>query len=323
MVIHRTSNQQQLPVPYHAKKGLSWKMAGKVIGRVLLALLLILLLLAVSGTAAHAAGLVDDTVDAANEYSKYPLDNYQLDFYVDSGWDWLPWNWLDGIGKQVMYGLYAITNFIWTISLYLSNATGYLIQEAYSLDFISSMADSIGKNMQTLAGVTTGGLSSEGFYIGFLLILILVVGIYVAYTGLIKRETTKAIHAVVNFVVVFVLSAAFIAYAPDYIGKINEFSADISNASLTLGTKIVLPNSENQGKDSVDLIRDSLFSIQVKQPWLLLQYGNSDVESIGAERVESLLSTSPNKRGETMKLRHLFFACSGVFMMIFSLYFWW
>ena len=261
----------------------------------LLALLLILLLLAVFGTAAHAAGLVDDTVDAANEYSKYPLDNYQLDFYVDSGWDWLPWNWLDGIGKQVMYGLYAITNFIWTISLYLSNATGYLIQEAYSLDFISSTADSIGKNMQTLAGVTTGGLSSEGFYIGFLLILILVVGLYVAYTGLIKRETTKAIHAVVNFVVVFVLSAAFIAYAPDYIGKINEFSADISNASLTLGTKIVLPNSESQGKDSVDLIRDSLFSIQVKQPWLLLQYGNSDVESLGADRVERLLSTSPDE----------------------------
>ena len=295
MVIHRTSNRPQFPVPHHTKKGLSWKTAGKVIGRVLLALLLILLLLAVFGTAAHAAGLVDDTVDAANEYSKYPLDNYQLDFYVDSGWDWLPWNWLDGIGKQVMYGLYAITNFIWTISLYLSNATGYLIQEAYSLDFISSTADSIGKNMQTLAGVTTGGLSSEGFYVGFLLILILVVGIYVGYTGLIKRETTKAIHAVVNFVVVFVLSAAFIAYAPDYIGKINEFSADISNASLTLGTKIVLPNSESQGKDSVDLIRDSLFSIQVKQPWLLLQYGNSDVESIGADRVESLLSTSPDE----------------------------
>lgn len=299
MKIRKPIQQGTALVPCRIKGKTSLKkigsMAGKVIGRVLLALLLLLLLLAVFGTAAHAAGLVDDTVDAANEYSKYPLDNYQLDFYVDSGWDWLPWNWLDGIGKQVMYGLYAITNFIWTISLYLSNATGYLIQEAYSLDFISSTADSIGKNMQTLAGVTTGGLSSEGFYIGFLLILILVVGLYVAYTGLIKRETTKAIHAVVNFVVVFVLSAAFIAYAPDYIGKINEFSADISNASLTLGTKIVLPNSESQGKDSVDLIRDSLFSIQVKQPWLLLQYGNSDVESLGADRVERLLSTSPDE----------------------------
>lgn len=295
MKIRKPIQQGTALVPCRTKGQNSLKKIGSIAGKVLLAFLLILLLLAVFGTAAHAAGLVDDTVDAANEYSKYPLDNYQLDFYVDSGWDWLPWNWLDGIGKQVMYGLYAITNFIWTISLYLSNATGYLIQESYSLDFISSTADSIGKNMQTLAGVTTGGLSSEGFYVGFLLILILVVGIYVAYTGLIKRETTKAIHAVVNFVVVFVLSASFIAYAPDYIGKINEFSADISNASLTLGTKIVLPNSESQGKDSVDLIRDSLFSIQVKQPWLLLQYGNSDVESIGADRVESLLSTSPDE----------------------------
>lgn len=270
------------------------KRLGKVAVTVLLVFVIAIFLLATLGTVAHAAGLVDDTVNTANEYSKYPLDNYQLDFYVDTGWDWLPWNWLDGIGKQVMYGLYAITNFIWTISLYLSNATGYLIQEAYSLDFISATADSIGKNMQTLAGVTPNGLSSEGFYIGFLLILILVVGIYVTYTGLIKRETTKAIHAVVNFVVVFLLSASFIAYAPDYIGKINDFSADISNASLSLGTKIVMPNSESQGKDSVDLIRDSLFSIQVKQPWLLLQYGNSDMESVGADRVESLLSTSPD-----------------------------
>ncbi|MCU6005277.1 CD3337/EF1877 family mobilome membrane protein, partial [Clostridioides difficile] len=191
-----------------------------------------LILLSLLGTVAHATGLVDDTINAENLYSKYPLSNYQLDFYVDSGWDWLPWNWLDGIGKQVMYGLYAITNFIWTISLYLSNATGYLIQEAYSLDFISSTADSIGKNMQTLAGVTENGFSSTGFYVGFLLLIILIVGLYVAYTGLIKRETSKALHAVINFVVVFILSASFIAYAPDYIKKINEFSSDVSTASL-------------------------------------------------------------------------------------------
>lgn len=242
------------------KRKWSWRRTGKVVMTVFLILVIALFLVSALGTVAYAAGLVDDTVKAGNEYSRYPLNNYQLDFYVDSGWDWLPWNWLDGIGKQIMYGLYAITNFIWTISLYLSNATGYLVQEAYSLDFISDTADFIGKNIQTIAGVSTSGLSPDGFYSGFLLILILIVGIYVAYTGLIKRETTKAIHAVMNFVVVFVLSAAFIAYAPDYIGKINDFSSDISNASLSLETKIVMPYSESKGKDSVDLIRDSLFS---------------------------------------------------------------
>ncbi|MFR5457465.1 MAG: CD3337/EF1877 family mobilome membrane protein [Dorea longicatena] len=252
-----------------------------------------LILLSLLGTVAHATGLVDDTINAENLYSKYPLSNYQLDFYVDNSWSWLPWNWLDGIGKSVQYGLYCITNFVWTISLYLSNATGYVVQEAYKLDFINDMADSIGKSIQTLAGVTQNGFSSSGFYVGFLLLIILVVGLYVAYTGLIKRETSKALHAVINFVVVFVLSASFIAYAPDYIKKINEFSSDISTASLDLGTKIMLPNSDSEGKDSVDLIRDSLFSIQVEQPWLLLQFGNSNAEEIGTERVEALVSASP------------------------------
>lgn len=264
-----------------------------VLKRTLFVVALSLILLSLLGTVAHATGLVDDTINAENLYSKYPLSNYQLDFYVDNSWSWLPWNWLDGIGKSVQYGLYCITNFVWTISLYLSNATGYVVQEAYKLDFINDMADSIGKSIQTLAGVTQNGFSSTGFYVGFLLLIILVVGLYVAYTGLIKRETSKALHAVINFVVVFVLSASFIAYAPDYIKKINEFSSDISTASLDLGTKIMLPNSDSEGKDSVDLIRDSLFSIQVEQPWLLLQFGNSNAEEIGADRVEALVSASP------------------------------
>ena len=261
---------------------------------VLFVVALSLILLSLLGTVAHATGLVDDTINAENLYSKYPLSNYQLDFYVDNSWSWLPWNWLDGIGKSVQYGLYCITNFIWTISLYLSNATGYVVQQAYKLDFINDMADSIGKSIQTLAGVTENGFGSTGFYVGFLLLIILIVGIYVAYTGLIKRETSKALHAVINFVVVFIVSASFIAYAPDYIKKINDFSSDISTASLDLGTKIMLPDSDSQGKDSVDLIRDSLFSIQVQQPWLLLQFGNSDIEEIGADRVEALVSVSPS-----------------------------
>ena len=259
-----------------------------------------LILLSLLGTVVHATGLVDDTINTENLYSKYPLSNYQLDFYVDNSWSWLPWNWLDGIGKSVQYGLYCITNFVWTISLYLSNATGYVVQEAYKLDFINDMADSIGKSIQTLAGITENGFSTSGFYVGFLLLIILVVGIYVAYTGLIKRETSKALHAVINFVVVFLLSASFIAYAPDYIKKVNDFSSDISTASLDLGTKIMLPDSDSKGKDSVDLIRDSLFSIQVQQPWLLLQFGNSDIEEIGSDRVEALVSASPeDEDGET------------------------
>lgn len=267
----------------------------QIVGMIAICLCAILLILSLIGTVAEATGLVDDTVKAGNLYSKYSLNNYQLDFFVDSSWDWLPWNWGDGLGKSVMYGLYAITNFIWTVSLYLSNATGYVVQEAYKLDFISDTAESIGKNIQTLAGITKNGLQTSGFYFGFLLLMILALGIYVTYTGLLKRETTKAIRAAINFVMIFLLSGSFIAYAPTYITKINDFSSDVSEAALSLGTEIVVPNSESQGKDSVDLIRDSLFSIQVQQPWLLLQFDDSNMKEIGEERVNKILSVSPDE----------------------------
>ena len=272
----------------------------------ILIVITVLFFIYISKSVVYAEGLVDETVNSNNIYSMYPIGNYQLDFYVDNSWGWLPWNWTDGIGKSVQYGLYCITNFIWIISLYLSNATGYVVQEAYKLDFINDMADSIGKSIQTIAGINQNGISNNGFYIGFLLLFILIHGIYVAYIGLVKKETTKAINSVINFVVIFIISASFIAYAPDYIKKVNEFSSDISTAALNLGTKIVISNSNSEGKDSINLIRDNLFSIQVQQPWMLLQYGNSNIEEIGKERVEKLISTDPGeddgkKREEIVK----------------------
>ena len=91
---------------------------------------------------------------------------------------------------------------------------------------------------------------------------------------------------------VFVFSAAFIAYAPKYMGMLNEFSADLSAAILDTGTKVL--SVEKDEKDSVVLIRDSLFAMQIEKPWLLLQYGTTDKEAIGVDRVERLLSVSPS-----------------------------
>ena len=243
---------------------------------------------------AHAAGLLDETIDTAHEFSRYPIDNYQLDFYVDSSWDWLPWNWLDGIGKTAQYAIYLFTNFLWTLNLYISNAVGYLIQQAYDLDFISSAASEIGKNIQLIAGVSASGLDSTGLFPGMMAIVTLLVGVYCTYVGLVKRETTKAFHAALNLVVVFVVSVGLIAYAPSAITGVNEFSSDISNGIVDVSAKILAPDTagENTG---VSAIRDCLFGIQVKQPWLIMQFGDSNVENIGEERVNSLLGTSPDE----------------------------
>jgi len=243
-----------------------------------------------SNSTVQAEGFTDDTVDESNEYSKYPSDHYQLDIYIDDDVSFFAFG--EKLSNTLYGGLHFFVDGFWGISRTLSNATGYLVQEAYSLDFVSQLSGKIGKNMQTLAGVTSSGFSSEGFYVGFLLLFILILGIYVAYVGGIKREATKAFNAVVSFIIIFLASASFIAYAPTYIGKINDFSSDVSTGALSLGTKFLLSDEESSNSDSVDLIRDALFAVQVKQPWLILQFGDTDVDE---DRIKSVLSVDPNE----------------------------
>ena len=291
------------------KWGMKTKRPQKPRKQILSAFLVCMLLTGLFLSAANmevsaASGLVDETIDTGNLYSQYSWNNYQLDFYVDTSWDWLPWNWLDGMGNNLSYAFYGLSNAIWEISVLLSSGTGYIVQQTYALDFISDMADSIGKNIQVLAGMSMGSkrFNADGFYTWMLIFVVLIVGGYMGYVGLMKRETTKAVSAAVNMFVIFLLTAAFIAYAPQYIKNINDFSSDLSNGVLELGTKLVMPGNDEMGKKATDKIRNNLFAVQVYKPWLLLQFGTTDENAIESERVaagidgnriRSVLSVSP------------------------------
>lgn len=281
------------------------KLHKRILSAFLVCILLTGLLLSAANMEVSAAsGLVDETIDAGNLYSQYRWDNYQIDFYVDTSWDWLPWNWMDRIDNKISSVFYGISDGIWLISVLLSSGTGYIVQQTYSLDFIGDMADDIGKNIQILAGMNTGSkkFNADGFYTWLLLFIVLIVGGYMAYAGLIKRKTTEAVSAAVNMLVIFLLTAAFIAYAPQYIKNINDFSADLSNGVLELGAKLVMPGNDEMGVKATDKIRNNLFAIQVYKPWLLLQFGTTDETAIESERIaagvdgdriKSILSVSP------------------------------
>lgn len=281
------------------------KLHKRILSAFLVCILLTGLLLSAANMEVSAAsGLVDETIDTGNLYSQYRWDNYQIDFYVDTSWDWLPWNWMDRIDNKISSVFYGISDGIWLISVLLSSGTGYIVQQTYSLDFIGDMADDIGKNIQILAGMNTGSkkFNADGFYTWLLLFIVLIVGGYMAYAGLIKRKTTEAVSAAVNMLVIFLLTAAFIAYAPQYIKNINDFSADLSNGVLELGAKLVMPGNDEMGVKATDKIRNNLFAIQVYKPWLLLQFGTTDETAIESERIaagvdgdriKSILSVSP------------------------------
>lgn len=259
---------------------------------------------------AEATGWVNESVGQDNaiyNFQKYPLENYALDFYVDTSWSWLPWKWGEGIGDAVIYGIYALTNVLWLLNVYISYFIGYIVQEAFDLDFITRLISSTAGNMQRIAGIDASGLRETGLFPRFMPLIIAIFGCYIAYVGGIKRQTTRAVQHAVVFMIIFVASGAFLMKANTYLTSINNAQKEINNEMLVIA-KTIMPSSnkeeiivapgspteqEQLTKQATNAIRENLFEVQVHTPWLLLQYGDSNAQKIGTERIDKLLMQTP------------------------------
>ena len=236
---------------------------------------------------ALASGLMDDTINDAHGFSRYPINHYALDLYIDpdAGRGWF------GISlPDVSRILFSITNAIWELCVFLASAVGSVVQEAFRLDFLSRATDEIGRNIQQIAGVSESGFSSTGFLPMFLPLAVLAMGAYVLYVGLFKREMTKALGAVMNFLIIFVLSIGFIAFAPSYIQAINGLSVDLADGALRVTNAILNPGA-NDTDVAVAGIREALHQVQIHAPWQLLQFGSLDIDPA---RVYELLAYAPH-----------------------------
>lgn len=234
---------------------------------------------------AYASSWVSEATNVVAEYTKYPIEAYTLDFYVDTSWSWLPWNWGSGVMSGVYYGLFLLTNMIWMLNAYVSYFIGFVVEQAYNLDFLSSTVSSIALNMQEIGGVDTNGFKTTGLFPMLILPVTGVTGLYFMWVGVFKKQTAKAVSGMISFLVILFLSMGFIAYSGTYLSKITTFSKDFNTEILTIGTKLALgemqgpqPNSKAKEpeKSETTLIRDSLFDIQIKKPWQILQFGSTE-----------------------------------------------
>ncbi|EGO8197141.1 type IV secretion system protein [Enterococcus faecalis] len=271
-------------------------------------LLLFFLCFALTPSVAHATGWVNETIGqdgAVFNFQKYPLENYSLDFYVDTSWNWLPWKWGEGIGDAVIYGLYAFTNVLWLLNVYISYFIGYIVQEAFDLDFITNLVSSVATNMQHIAGIDENGIRATGLFPMYGKWLVLIAGCYIAYVAGVKRQTTRAIKHGIVFSVIFIVSGVFLMNAKTYLTQVNDAQKDINSEMLVIA-KDIIPNStvdndsvvapnkpseaEQKTKSATNAIRENLFELQVYTPYLLLQYGESNANTIGNNRINDLLS---------------------------------
>ena len=235
---------------------------------------LMLLLFFVTGltaVTAEAAGfLPEDKVEAF--YNRYDLWNYMLDFYVDLGGNWLPWNWASATLEGILAVFMFLINILWMGMVVIFYVVGIVFQEIYQLDVISALTDQVTDYVRSLAGIGNDGLTGGGLYSQLLVLIILTVAAYLVYLFF-KRQTGKMINQIVVFFLTFILGFGFFVNCNRIVNEANDFSKGLSNA--VIAPVAGMAGYTDTGNYAVT-IREEFFDVTIYKPYLLLQFGTTE-----------------------------------------------
>lgn len=254
----------------------------------------IFLFVLLTGIVANAEGILPQEVvkDSKLLYQKYPLLNYELDFkYYTS----------DGIGgvvgdtveAPINATLFAILSMLWFFSLGIYQIGAFLIGQAYEFDFLSQVIGKLGDSISKLLGVTKTGFAKEGFFPSLLIFTILIMGAYVLIMGIYKRKFSQAYSMVINYVLVFVIVVVFALGGETYTKQIHEVSNSVNESVLELGQNLVTSGSGKKEGTPSERVKDILFQIQVRNPWIMLQFGEPQLDENLVKRAKELEKVNP------------------------------
>nr|WP_157076811.1 hypothetical protein [Halalkalibacter krulwichiae] len=170
-----------------------------------------------------------------------------------------------------------------------------VVEQAFTLDFVGSVVSIISESVRSIAGFDNG-FQDGGVWGALVLFILVLVGTWAAYVGIVKRESSRALSGILSSFVIFVCALGFFANADRILTMINDASADLQNSILSSVSSIVSPGLSYSQGEGIAAMRNQMHDILVERPYLLMQYGTSsrsDIEATGEGRVHNLLSVSP------------------------------
>ncbi|MCL2563759.1 MAG: hypothetical protein FWE08_06960 [Oscillospiraceae bacterium] len=253
---------------------------SKKLLRLLWCAVCVLGLVVLTAPTAAASGLLDDT--------SFPIQNYDIATYIDTS------GFFGNVRAVPAIILNALMNMFFSISVMLGSLTGYVVRESFRLDFVGDAADQIGQSVQRLIGVGSGGIGGTGFLPALMLFAVVTTGLYLMYLVVVKKETTRVLSTALRFVFVFAAVVGLTMNAPAVLRNLNDFSIGLSEVALDTGVSFASPLGGASEGDSVAGLENMVHDIQIRQPWLLLHFGTTSIDSLenGHERVYALLSSA-------------------------------
>lgn len=268
-----------------------WKRisTGKKVGMLVT---LFCLCLAVFHGVTHAQGLFPDKQDLESTYYflKYPMDNYSLDYSFEG--DKGVFGALEGLAG-VFYGLASI---LWSFCVGVCKIGIYLMDMSLRFDMVENSLGVVSRSLGNLFGIHGHGISG-GVFGNLFRFAVLALGVYVAFIGIVERKYTEVWKSVGMFILVLVISISFANHSKEYLSAVNDGVNELTQAISSIGMGVFESKEKKEeihdsggsvankvGEKKVQLATSSmcemLFDIQVRKPWLCLQFGTADKKEI-------------------------------------------
>jgi uncharacterized membrane protein YgcG len=196
----------------------------------------------------------------------YPLGNYTLDHHfsaVDAGV--LSGVDVSGIPPTIAWFLAEL---VWEATAFLANALITLFAFAFSLDLVNGSSATGGAGALAPVGVAVRSIYRDTFGEPWLVVAILLAGLWAMWHALVRRKYTETAGALGLSVLFVVIALAFVS-RPEIIGQASRLTNQMSAAFLALSNQGSL-GSEQQAKQAN---ADQLFSLLVYEPWAVLNFG--------------------------------------------------
>jgi TrbL/VirB6 plasmid conjugal transfer protein len=196
---------------------------------------------------------------------RYPIANYQLDWYFSSisiGFGGVD---VSGIPPLIAY---FIAEVIWVLTAFLANALITIFTFAFSLDLVNGNG-SPGSGALTPVSAAIHNLYTSTFGAPWLVVAVLAAGCWAMWKALIQRRYTETAGALAVSLFYCVLAIGIVTQPQRTIAPASKLSNELSTALLSLTSHGNL-TGEQQAKSQAS---SQLFSLLVLDPWTVLEFG--------------------------------------------------
>ena len=206
--------------------------------------------------------------EITRDSQKYDESRFELMTYADDKW----YQWAQKTGTAAVAG---IKNFLWNINIIISNITLMIIYQLFSLDIIELTKDSI---MEITSG-TAGSLMAN---LGMFALAVASLGVVIrAYI----QQNWQAFFKIVSMVVIsMALLFSIQSKNFNFVDLAHGVSVSLENAVIKVNPSLTESTTyemdENIGNQVSVEVENKAYQSLVFKPYLLLQYGSTNVDEI-------------------------------------------